>query len=276
MAFSLPKTTNITSVWGHGFTRLGEHDDFQRYEITGPGWQSLPAGASTTIQGMMKLTFSGGPRFFDLNGFASSFEAAPGNRAPVARAGADATYRVPADVTLNGGDSFDPDGDVISYQWSQLSGMPVTLLGDDTATPTFSVAGVDVAMDLVFELTVGDGELQAGDQVAITLEPAAANNPPTADAGADTSYDAPVTVTLDGSGSSDPDGDLLDYQWMQTGGPTVSLTQPNNITTQFDTKNVQQTTVFTFELTVDDGEYSDSASVSITAMPTGQNRPAGG
>ena len=46
-----------------------------------------------------------------------------------------------------------------------------------------------------------------------------ANQPPSADAGADQTVDAGDTVMLDGSGSSDPDGTVAGYQWMQSAGP---------------------------------------------------------
>ena len=46
---------------------------------------------------------------------------------------------------------------------------------------------------------------------------------PVADAGLDQSEDVSQTVTLDGSGSCDDNGDALIYGWAQTGGPSVTL-----------------------------------------------------
>jgi hypothetical protein len=49
------------------------------------------------------------------------------------------------------------------------------------------------------------------------------NVAPVADAGADQLVDVNQAVTLNGSGSSDANGDSLTYGWMQTGGPVVNL-----------------------------------------------------
>ncbi len=48
------------------------------------------------------------------------------------------------------------------------------------------------------------------------------NRPPSADAGT-SRYAAYDAVTLDGSGSSDPDGDGITYRWTQVAGPTVNI-----------------------------------------------------
>jgi hypothetical protein len=41
----------------------------------------------------------------------------------------------------------------------------------------------------------------------------AANEPPLADAGLDQTVDRGATVLLDGTGSRDPDGEIVSYQW---------------------------------------------------------------
>ncbi|MFH2013176.1 MAG: choice-of-anchor D domain-containing protein, partial [Pseudomonadota bacterium] len=57
----------------------------------------------------------------------------------------------------------------------------------------------------------------------VTLLGIGIGEPPTANAGLDRTVSVNSPITLDGSNSSDPDGDPLTYQWTQTAGPTVSL-----------------------------------------------------
>lgn len=61
----------------------------------------------------------------------------PPNQAPIAAAGPDQSFFGQRDVQLDGTRSFDPDGDALTYQWTQLSGLPVEIIGGDTATPSF-------------------------------------------------------------------------------------------------------------------------------------------
>ncbi len=65
-----------------------------------------------------------------------------------------------------------------------------------------------------------DINIDGDDLVTITV---VENSPPDADAGLDQTKDEGGVVQLDGSGSSDPDGDNITFQWMQTGGSTVTL-----------------------------------------------------
>lgn len=97
----------------------------------------------------------------------------------------------------------------------------------------------------------------------ITACPELPNNEPIADAGNDQTVATDETVTLDGSGSSDPDGDTLSYQWMQTAGTDVELDDDEAAVTSFTAPDVEDTLVF--ELTVDDGQTGTSTdSVTIT------------
>ena len=149
------------------------------------------------------------------------------NQAPVADAGPDQVVTVvsgdTAMVTLDGSGSSDLDGDPLTFTWTNAFG---AVMG---ATPTVTLGpGVHT-----MTLTVDDGKGgMDSDTVEITI-----NQPPVANAGADqtlecTSFDG-ASMTLDGSGSFDPDLDPLTFTWTGpfpegggsvTGvGPTVTL-----------------------------------------------------
>ncbi len=78
-----------------------------------------------------------------------------------------------------------------------------------------------------------------------------ANTPPVSSAGDDQTAGAASLVTLNGSASSDPDGDLpLTYLWSQTGGITVTLSDATSVSPTFTAPS--STGVLTFTLTVSD------------------------
>jgi len=95
------------------------------------------------------------------------------------------------------------------------------------------------------------------------------NQPPVADAGSDQTVRTLALVTLDGSGSADPDGDLpLAYFWTQAGGPAVTLGDPTVVTPTFSAPG--DTAVLTFTLTVTDSlglPASVPDEVVITVQP---------
>jgi outer membrane autotransporter protein len=161
------------------------------------------------------------------------------NAIPVADAGANQTIaRLTADtiVSLDGTASTDGDGDRLSYAWTQVSGPAVTLSDASSAAPTFSYdPGSDTSSQtFVFDLVVNDGIVDsAADRVEIVASP---NNVPTADAGpaqVEAAYVAGSPVQLDGRSSSDPNGDQLQYEWVQLSGPSVSLDDPTSATPSF-------------------------------------------
>jgi hypothetical protein len=190
------------------------------------------------------------------------------NHQPTADAGADQTVQEGSGVGLSGSYSFDPDGDLLSFQWVQTSGPTVTLVGATTASPMFTAplipGGVGGALTLDFELTVSDGALSHSDTVRITVEQV--NHPPVADAGSPQTVHSGTAVALNGGGSQDPDTDPLSFAWTQVGGaPVVALTGANTATPSFTAPPVSGSATLTFELVVSDGQLpSAPAQVAIT------------
>ena len=183
-----------------------------------------------------------------------------GNAPPAANAGAPQTVAPGDSVTLDGSASSDPNGDSLTYLWQQTGGVTVTLSNTTAVSPTFtapSAAGV-----LTFTLTVTDtGGLTDTAATTVTVR----NLAPTADAGAPQTVNPGDSVTLDGSGSSDPNGDPLTYRWQQMGGVTVTLSGATTISPTFTAPNTSG--VLTFTLTVTDtGGLSDSDTVVVTVI----------
>jgi hypothetical protein len=79
------------------------------------------------------------------------------NLAPIADAGSDQTVSGGVEVTLDGSNSSDPDGTIVSYLWTQTDGSSVTLSDPTVVKPTFTA--FDVGADgraLTFQLSVTD------------------------------------------------------------------------------------------------------------------------
>jgi len=188
------------------------------------------------------------------------------NNPPIADAGDDATIKEGAVATLDGSNSYDPEGDTpLNYLWTQIAGPTVTLQPDDmAAAPTFT-APIGVGTVLEFELVVDDGK-EVGDPDTVKLT-VVENSPPVADAGASQTKDEGSLVTLDGSGSSDPDGgDTLSYEWVQVGGPTVVLSDDTAAQPTFSAPAVPPGgAVFEFALIVtDDDPFNPKSSTQVT------------
>lgn len=94
--------------------------------------------------------------------------------------------------------------------------------------------------------------------------------PPLADAGPDQSVSAGSTVNLDGGASSDADGSIGAYRWLQASGTAVSLSNAGEAIASFIAPAVVAPSTLTFELTVtDDQGASAKDSVDVTVYPAG-------
>jgi len=97
------------------------------------------------------------------------------------------------------------------------------------------------------------------------------NNPPVASIIVlpSNTIEAKKVITLDGSGSTDPDPDdfITIYQWKQTSGPSVELSSTSSATTSFVSPKVKEETTLSFELSVFDTHLAvDVASVNILVL----------
>ena len=164
-------------------------------------------------------------------------------------------------VTLDGSDSSDADGIIVTYDWYD-GATPLAM--DATANPIVTLA---VGAHTITLTVTDDGGETSSDVVGVTV---LANQPPTAEAGenqtvTDAGDDGTETVTLDGSASVDPDGNIAAYEWYEGTGPdpiasganpTLSLTVGTHEITLMVTDNGGATT-------------SDSVDINVTA-PSGE------
>ena len=167
------------------------------------------------------------------------------NSAPIANAGIDQTVNENTVVNLDGSGSSDADGTIASYAWSQTVGPVVILTGGTTATPNFTAPEVSTDTVLTFQLTVTDNDgTTHSDLIDITVQNI--NQAPVANAGVDQTVNENTVVNLDGSGSSDADGAIASYAWVQTAGSTtVSLSDLSVANPSFTAPDVGVDTIFT-------------------------------
>jgi hypothetical protein len=239
-------------------------------QISGPAGSFIDPGAT-------KPTFNAsalGTYTFELvvnngsfNSFADTVQVTLKNDPPIANAGDDQIYtdlEPIASITLDGSRSFDPQNAVLSYHWTEISGWQVQLSDPNAVKPTFLHPWPGTYL---FQLVVNNG-LQDGKPAVVTVA-IGPHRAPVADAGP-ARYVATNSVTLDGTGSYEPDGyGTLTFQWKQVSGPTVTLTGANTaapLVSGFKPTNTLQRCAF--ELVVSDGYLSSQpANVTVTIVP---------
>ncbi|WP_133510087.1 PKD domain-containing protein [Candidatus Thiosymbion oneisti] len=190
--------------------------------------------------------------------------------APIADAGADSNALTDTEVKLDGSASYDPGGGMLRFGWATTgvpAGSTAALNDPGRPDPTFVP---DVEGDYVFALTVDNGQAASvPDQVTVSATHSDA--PPNADAGRDQEVPYGATVTLDGTGSDDPNGLPLTYSWSFTGLPGTSALTDADIT---DSDSAEAGFMpdalgtYSLDLRVDNGSRSDTDGVSISVLAT--------
>jgi hypothetical protein len=188
------------------------------------------------------------------------------NQPPAAIAGPDQVITIPTSNTyLFGSGSYDPDGIITGFAWSQLNGpaaATINPLGPTNVDVSNLVQGV-----YNFRLVVTDNQgATSSDTVRVTV--LSTNMPPVANAGTDQSIQLPASsATLNGSGSNDPDGNITTYAWTKIAGP-AQFNLSNANTANATAGNLAAGT-YSFRLIVTDNRgATDDDTVNVTvALP---------
>lgn len=206
---------------------------------------------------------------------------APGSAPPTARPGRDRSGFVGTPVLLDGGASDDPEGASLIFLWSfrmvpPRSGLTdVDIVGRHTATPSFTP---DVRGKYHVALQVSDGTHTDEATVEVDVR---GHAEPNADAGPDQRVTGLAPVTLDGSGSNDPDGGPapLQFDWWLVAVPPGSaltgsaLQHAHTAVPSFTPDVVGQ---YVWRLRVSDGADADADNVLIEVTPRGNRPPVAG
>ena len=182
----------------------------------------------------------------------------------------------------------DPDGDALTHT-AALDGGPLPAWLTFTANADALIFSgdpreADTPATLTIRVTATDGSLSAS--ATFTLTVVEVNDPPTANAGPDQTVGEGDTVTLDGSRSIDPEGLPLACAWIQSGGPSVALSDADTISPVFTAPDgLADNAVLRFALVVTDtsnaASTADEMSVLVdvgaplpTPAPTSASTPA--
>ncbi len=193
----------------------------------------------------------------------------------------------------------------VAYTLTRDDGAASKTLGENLSSLTFTDTDVTAGITYTYQVAavVTGGEATRSARVSVTVPgtiiplpppplppppppiivlpppppPPQANSSPTADAGPDQlGVWEGALVTLDGSGSSDPDGDPLRYRWNQYSGERVELSSQNVVNPTFTApEGLTADAVLRFRLLVTDpsGRF-DSDTVTVTVDPDAEPPPA--
>jgi uncharacterized cupredoxin-like copper-binding protein len=160
-------------------------------------------------------------------------------------------------MTLDGSASYDPDGDPITYQWTQLSGPTVVLATPTAAKTTFtSVSG----QAYVFKLTVTD---TGGLSSSATTRVSSAN------------ATSATVVRFDATPSTIAAGQSSQLTWVVQGASSVSIDNGvgNVAATGSTTVTPATTTTYTLTAVAPAGNVTATATVTVNPAVNGTGNP---
>ncbi len=265
--------TNTVTALGSGSDPDGTITAYQWTKISGPAQYAIlfPAQAQTVINNLVQGVYQFELRVTDNQGGTDTDTMTvtvnpPPNQPPVANAGTDKNITLPTNSITQTGSATDPDGTIVSYQWTRVSG-PAQYVIISPLLPQTVINNL-VQGVYQFELRVTDNQGATDtDTMTVTVNAAPPpNQAPSANAGADHNITLPTnTITALGSGS-DPDGTITAYQWTKIAGPAqYAILFPAQAQTVIN--NLVQG-VYQFELRVTDNQGAvDTDTMIVTVNP---------
>lgn len=224
------------------------------------GLSTIPAKDATTDSSPVGVGADSSPGPID----SKDSEEFEGNLAPECDAGIDIEGEVGDVISLDGSGSYDPDGDPLVWAWEILSApgpSSAQLINETRSNPQLYL---DVEGQWEIQLTVSDGVAEASDTVLVNA--VSSNGAPVANAGTDRVVYVGTAVNLDGSASTDPDGDTLTYLWNFASRPSGSSAVLSDPTAERPAFLPDVAGNYVVQLTVSDGALSGGPdSVLVTA-----------
>ena len=142
------------------------------------------------------------------------------NHPPIAIANASpASGTSKTTFTLDASQSYDPDHEPLTFQWTQIQGPATSLLPSATASAVEFQPPDCYTGDFLFKVSVYDGTTISGDTVRVDVH----NYAPVPVVPPVIIGNLNQAVTMDARGSYDPDLDSFSFSWAQLSGPLVSF-----------------------------------------------------
>ncbi len=173
------------------------------------------------------------------------------------------------EVSFDASNSYDPDTTgSLTYTWSLISSPANSTAAIDNPSPSIANFIPDKEGIYKIGLTISDGIYNSVEEI-ITIHTVASNTAPNANAGSDATIPPREYYELNGTNSSDNEGDVLLYNWRVISRPDIAsmtLKDEDIAIAQFKSSNEGE---FIFELTVSDSiaEGKDTVKIIVSENP---------
>jgi len=268
--------TNSLTLSGSGIDSDGIISSYRWTKISGPSSFEIVDSTSRVtninnlVQGIyqFELTVKDNNGAIGIDAVQVTVNAAP-NKPPLANAGADQSINLPTNSITLSGSGTDPDGSIVSYLWTKISGPA----NDNILAATTASTGISNLVEGVyqFQLKVTDNKgASATDIIQVTVN-AAPNLPPVANAGSDQMVTLPTnSLTISGSGS-DADGTIVAYLWTKVSGP-ANYNIANQTSPVITVQGLAQGT-YQFQLMVTDNKGATATDIVQVIVNPPVNQP---